>query len=148
LRITIAIIGRDRQSPMRALFDDYAGRVPWEITLKEIDSKGRDRAAALSDAVPQGAKVVALDSRGKELSSEQWARQIGAWQDGGVRDLGFVIGGSDGLDRALIAHADLVLSLGAMTWPHLLVKALLAEQLYRAFTILSGHPYHRKSAIL
>jgi 23S rRNA (pseudouridine1915-N3)-methyltransferase len=147
LRITIAIIGRDRQSPMRALFDDYASRVPWAITLKEIEPKGRNGAALLSQAVPDDAKLVALDQRGKELSSDQWARQIGAWQDGGVRDLGFVIGGADGLDEALIHRADLVLSLGAMIWPHLLVKVLLAEQLYRASTILSGHPYHRKSPI-
>lgn len=148
LRITIAIIGRDRQSPARSLFEDYAGRLPWEVALKELEPKRagarkREEALLLTQALPDNAKRVALDAAGKALSSEAFARQLAGWQDGGVRDVGFMIGGADGLDPALIAGADLVLSLGPMTWPHLLVKAMLAEQLYRASTILAGHPYHR-----
>jgi 23S rRNA (pseudouridine1915-N3)-methyltransferase len=94
-------------------------------------------------AVPKGAVKVALDSQGVALSSEALADRLRAWRDGGASDLAFLIGGAGGLDPAVREAADLVLSLGPMTWPHILVRALLAEQLYRAQTILAGHPYHR-----
>lgn len=94
-------------------------------------------------AVPTGARVVALDERGKSLDSPAFAALLKRWQDEGVGDLAFVIGGAEGLSGALLARADLTLSFGPMTWPHLLVRVLLAEQLYRAQCILDGHPYHR-----
>jgi len=100
----------------------------------------RDRLLA---AVPEGATVAALDEKGKTLSSAAFAEKLSAWRDNGVRDLAFVIGGADGLDGALLKQADLVLSLGPMTWPHVMVRGLLAEQLYRAQCIQQGHPYHR-----
>ena len=87
--------------------------------------------------------MVALDGRGKTLTSEEFATRLARWRDDGIADLVFVIGGADGLDRRLIERAAFVLSLGAMTWPHLLVRVLLAEQIYRAQSILLGHPYHR-----
>jgi 23S rRNA (pseudouridine1915-N3)-methyltransferase len=87
--------------------------------------------------------MVALDERGRDLTSRDLADQIAAWRRDGQRDLAFLVGGPDGLDDAVLARADLTLALGRMTWPHRLVPALLAEQLYRASTILTGHPYHR-----
>jgi 23S rRNA (pseudouridine1915-N3)-methyltransferase len=97
----------------------------------------------LADAVPKGATIIVLDQRGKTLSSEDFATRLGRWQDEGVGDLAFIIGGADGLDPAWRQRAALVLSLGAMTWPHVLARVMLAEQLYRAQSILAGHPYHR-----
>ena len=94
--------------------------------------------------VPVGAVVVALDETGKTLNSVAFAEKLKVWRDEGVRDVAFLIGGADGLDDAVRNRADLVMSFGAMTWPHLLVRGLLAEQIYRAQCILSGHPYHRE----
>lgn len=98
----------------------------------------------LLDAVPKDAAVAALDEKGRTFSSSALAVRIGEWRDRGVRDLAFLIGGADGLNGEVLKRADLVLSLGPMTWPHMLVRGLLAEQLYRAQCILSGHPYHRE----
>ena len=100
-------------------------------------------AELLSAALPDGATVVAMDERGKSLASPDFAARLGAWRDDGVRDLAFLIGGADGLAEEVRKRADLVLSLGKQTWPHQLVPALLAEQLYRGHAILTGHPYHR-----
>lgn len=104
--------------------------------------KGESEAARLSRALPEGAAVIALDERGELATSEALATRIGEWRDTG-RDLAFLIGGADGLDEAIRTRADWRLALGRLTWPHLLVRLLLAEQLYRASTILAGHPYHR-----
>ena len=121
------------------------------MELKEIEIK-KDLAAdvrkmregeALLAAIPTGAKIVALDERGRSEASEAFAKRLGRWRDDGVRTIGFVIGGADGLDEAVRKKADFVLSFGAPTWPHMLVRAMLAEQLYRAQSILAGHPYHR-----
>jgi 23S rRNA (pseudouridine1915-N3)-methyltransferase len=94
-------------------------------------------------ALPAGARLVALDERGEPWSSRDFAERLGQWRDRGVAALAFAIGGAEGLGRAVIEQADAVLSLGAMTWPHLLVRGMLLEQLYRAQQILAGHPYHR-----
>lgn len=107
---------------------------------------GGDRdqeALALLRRVPPGAVVVALDQRGTALTSPDLANRLGGWRDDGRREIAFLIGGAAGLGRSVLDRADLVLSLGPMTWPHLLVRAMLAEQLYRAVMILQGHPYHR-----
>lgn len=151
MNIVLAAIGRARAGPERALFDTYAGRLPWKIDVKELEIK-KELAAdvrraregeLLLGAIPDGARVVALDERGKNDGSAAFAARLGKWRDDGVRAVAFLIGGADGLDEPVRKRADLVLSLGAMTWPHLLVRGLLAEQLYRAHCILSGHPYHR-----
>jgi len=100
-------------------------------------------AAMLRRAIPRGARTIALDERGKPLSSPDFAALLARWRDDGVSDTAFLIGGADGFDPALRAEADQRLSLGPMVWPHMLVRVMLAEQLYRAASILSGSPYHR-----
>lgn len=100
-------------------------------------------AELLARAVPAGAVLVTLDERGKLISSPEFAAQLARWRDGGRQDVAFVIGGADGIDPALRAKADFSISFGAMVWPHMLVRVMLAEQLYRAANILSGGPYHR-----
>lgn len=151
MRLWLAAIGRAGSDPAVKLFDHYAGRLTWPLTLREVIARGnlpRERRIAeesrlLLAAVPEDSVIVALDETGKSLTSPIFAKRIGAWRDDGVKDLAFLIGGADGLAKEAKKAADLTLSLGSMTWPHLLVRVLLAEQLYRAQTILAGHPYHR-----
>src|SRR5262245_12039715 len=100
-------------------------------------------ARLLLAQIPDGATVVALDRSGKALGSEDFAAHLARWRNDGVADLAFVIGGAEGLDRTVLDRAHFRLSLGAMTWPHLLARVLLAEQIWRASAILAGHPYHR-----
>ena len=110
------------------------------------DKKGGGMAAEaelLARAVPAGAVLVTLDERGRLLTSPEFATQLARWRDGGRQDVAFVIGGADGIDPGLRAKADFSISFGQMVWPHMLVRVMLAEQLYRAATILSGGPYHR-----
>jgi 23S rRNA (pseudouridine1915-N3)-methyltransferase len=101
-------------------------------------------AALILAALPSAARLVALDERGAPWTSRQFADRLGGWRDAGSAALAFAIGGADGLGPAVIDRADAVLSLGAMTWPHFLVRGMLLEQLYRAQQILAGHPYHRE----
>lgn len=154
MRIAIAAVGRLRPGPEAALISDYLDRFARTgrslglppVNLLEIeDRRGGGmavEAALLSRAIPPGAALVVLDERGRMLDSPELAAQIGGWRDR-ARDICFVIGGADGLDPALRARADLAISLGRMVWPHMLVRVMLAEQLYRAATILAGGPYHR-----
>ena len=140
-------------------FDEYARRMPGDkpLVLREIKPQGRpagyastaaiarimqNEAARLRAALPDAAYVVALDERGKTLTTVQWAQRVNDWLQGG-RDVAFVIGGADGLEPAFKSSADMLLSLSSMTLPHQLVRIVLAEQLYRAFCVLSSHPYHR-----
>ena len=149
-RLAIVAVGRLRQGPERDLVERYLGLSRGEVTLREVEERRklppaelqRAEAALLRAAIPPGAVVVALDRRGKALSSEDLAARLARWRAAG-QDAAFLIGGAEGLDDALRAEADLVLSFGAATWPHFLVRAMLAEQLYRARQILAGHPYHR-----
>ena len=114
-----------------------------ESRSPQADIRKREEAAALDKALPEGAILILLDERGKALGSEDFADMIGKFRDDGKRDLFVAIGGADGLDPALTARADAQICFGKMTWPHQLVRIMAAEQLYRAVTILSGHPYHR-----
>ena len=107
-------------------------------------SRKTDEAKALAMHLPEGGIVVALDERGKSIGSEDFSRRLGRWRDDGKPAVSFVIGGADGLEPGFVAGADLTLSFSPLTWPHQLVRIMLAEQLYRATTILSGHPYHRE----
>lgn len=100
-------------------------------------------AELILKAMPTGARLVALDARGNAWTSREFADRLGGWRDGGTAALVFAIGGAEGLGQAVIARADTLLSLGRLTWPHLLVRGMLLEQLYRAQQILAGHPYHR-----
>lgn len=151
MRITIAAVGRARQDASADLTRAYLRRIRWPVSIKEVEERRNLAPAALiareaellRAALPRGATLVSLDERGSQLSSVEFAEKIGHWRDTGIADLGFLIGGAGGLSQELLAETDFRLSLGPMTWPHLLVRALLAEQLYRAQSILEGHPYHR-----
>jgi len=154
MRFVIAAVGRAKAGPEKTLFEHYLGRLqqPFSLELKEVEEKRplqglelkRSEAALLMAVVPKGALIVAMDERGKSLSSPQFADHIGRWRDAGQRDLVFMIGGADGLDGSVRSQARLTLSFGNQTWPHMLVRGLLAEQVYRAQCILGGHPYHRQ----
>ena len=151
LRIHVIAVGRARSGLERDLYAHYMGRLAWPARLKELEARGKAAPADLKvlegklilAALPKDAKVVALDAQGLELSSEAFAKKLGGWHDAGSGEIAFVIGGAEGLDEAVIQRADLRFALGRVTWPHLLVRGLLAEQLYRAQQILAGHPYHR-----
>lgn len=155
MRLHLCAVGRLRAGPERALVDDYLDRLGktgralglGPVSEHEVEDKRGGGMAAEADllarAVPPGAVLCILDERGRSLSSPEFAAQIARWRDGGRQDAAFVIGGADGIDPALRARADLAISFGAMVWPHMLVRVMLAEQLYRAATILAGSPYHR-----
>lgn len=150
MKLFLLAVGKAKGSPELALFSHYAKRLPWPFEVVEVEEKrpieGPERktreAELLLAKLPKNAFLAALDPGGQGLSSEQLAEKIGRWREMG-RDIAFMIGGADGLDEAVLKRADAKLSLGAMIWPHLLVRTMLAEQLYRAHCILSGHPYHR-----
>ena len=158
MRLIIAAAGRWKTGgkakgqigPERALFEHYAGRIAFALELREIGEKKKLKPQALKKRegelllaqVPDGAVVVALDEAGRTLTSAAFAERIGRWRDE-ARDVVFLIGGADGLDGAVKKSANFVIGFGSQTWPHLLVRSLLAEQIYRAECILAGHPYHR-----
>ena len=145
------MIGRSRHGPLKDLEAFYAGRIAPPVAIVELEARGRlpppalraREAELILAALPADARLVALDERGLPWSSRAFAGKIAGWRDRGLGELAFAIGGADGLDRAVLDRAEAVLSLGAMTWPHLLARVLLLEQLYRAQLILAGHPYHR-----
>lgn len=158
MRALVLSVGRLKSGPERDLVDRYLDRAAkagrgvglTRVEVRELDesraARADDRkaeeATAILAEVPAAAAVVALDERGRTLTSPDLAERLGAFRDAG-RDLALVVGGPDGLGEAVRARADLVLAFGAMTWPHQLVRLMLAEQLYRVVTIWSGHPYHR-----
>ena len=148
MRLAVIAVGRMRGDPAAALFERYRKRLRAPLALTEIEvaagpGRARREGERLLAAVPAGAAVAVLDEGGEMLSSEGFAKRLASWRDSGRRDCAFLIGGADGHGENVLSKADLRLSLGAMTWPHLLVRAMLAEQLYRAETILADHPYHR-----
>ncbi|HEY6983763.1 23S rRNA (pseudouridine(1915)-N(3))-methyltransferase RlmH [Reyranella sp.] len=151
MKLTIAAIGRAGRGPGRDLYDHYADRIRWPLVLREVEEKRklptvdliRREGELLLAAAPPGAMLVALDRRGKDMDSKAFARQLGRWRDESVSDVAFLIGGAEGHAEALLQKAALVLSFGAMTWPHQLARAMLAEQIYRSQQLLAGHPYHR-----
>mgnify|MGYP005850767579 FL=1 len=145
----VIAVGRGRGSEEQALFDRYAGRLRPVPRLVEIaDARGRAvearrrEAEVILAAVPAGAVLVALDLGGADETTEAFAARLARWRDAG-RTVAFAIGGAEGLDGAVIARAQHVLAFGRATWPHLLVRAMLAEQLFRADSLSRGHPYHR-----
>lgn len=153
MKLSVLAIGRARAGPEADLVRDYLGRFdaagralglgPSELVELE-DRKRRGESALLLDAVPDRAFVVALDERGKTMTSPAFARLLETIRDDGAREAAFLIGGADGHDDALRARADRLLSFGPMVWPHMLARVMLAEQLYRAVSILNGSPYHRE----
>ena len=141
-----------RRGPLYDLQALYAGRLVPPPAIIELEEKRRlppeqlkaREAELILAALPAGATLIALDGAGASWSSRDFADRLGGWRDGGVPVLAFAIGGADGLGRAVIERAAGALSLGRMTWPHLLARCMLLEQLYRAQQILAGHPYHRE----
>lgn len=130
--------GKIGRSPEAELVERYARRIAWPLKLTELPGTG--------GRVPEPqtpVRTVLLDEKGKQLASEDLARQLETWRDGGIREARFVLGAADGHSAAERAEADLLLAFGAATWPHLLARAMLLEQLFRATSILAGHPYHR-----
>ncbi|MEH6787366.1 MAG: 23S rRNA (pseudouridine(1915)-N(3))-methyltransferase RlmH [Paracoccus sp. (in: a-proteobacteria)] len=154
MRIDIVAVGRLKKAPEAALVADYLDRFAKTgrglglpaVTMHEVeDRRGGGMAAEallLERAIPQGAALVALDERGDQPTSPDFAARIAGYRDG-ARDLCFVIGGAGGLESGLGGRSEWQISFGRMVWPHLLVRVMLAEQLYRAATILAGAPYHR-----
>ncbi len=155
MKVHIIAVGRLRGGPEADLISDYLTRFdrtgralslgPAQI-VEVDDRKGGGMAAEaelLRRAVPKGALLAVMDERGRVESSPRFAQRLAGWRDDGRSDLALVIGGADGIDPALRAEADFALSFGAMVWPHMLVRVMLAEQLYRAASILAGAPYHR-----
>ena len=155
MRVHICAVGRLRNGPERDLYDDYLTRFdrtgralalgPAKLIEVE-DKKGGGmaaEAALLQRAIPDGSLICTMDERGKVMSSPDFAKLLATWRDQGRQDVSFVIGGADGIDPSLRAQADASLSFGKMVWPHMLVRVMLTEQLYRAASILAGGPYHR-----
>ena len=139
-RVLLHIIARGKigRSPEAELTERYVKRIGWPTKITELPDRGGQLPEAQGNAV-----TVALDERGKPLSSMELARKLEGWRDTGRREARFLIGAADGHGEELRGHADLLLSFGPATWPHLLVRAMLAEQLFRATSILANHPYHR-----
>ena len=131
--------GKIGRSPEGELTERYLKRINWPTKVTELP----DRGGAMPGPVPNGV-IVALDERGKTLSSIEFARKLEGWRDNGRREARFLIGGADGHDQSIKDKADLLLAFGPATWPHLLARAMLAEQLFRATSILANHPYHRE----
>ncbi|MEL6541270.1 MAG: 23S rRNA (pseudouridine(1915)-N(3))-methyltransferase RlmH [Pseudomonadota bacterium] len=130
--------GKIARSPEADLVARYEKRLTWPVKLTELPETG----GRVPDLVTP-CKTVLLDERGKAMGSEDFAQSLGRWRDDGVREARFVLGAADGHSREERAEADLLLAFGPATWPHLLARAMLMEQLYRATAILAGHPYHR-----
>jgi 23S rRNA (pseudouridine1915-N3)-methyltransferase len=146
LRLRILAIGRSRDPAERELTRRYLDRCPWPVELVELQPRQATpagEAAAILRRLPPAGVVVALDEQGRDVASTELAAALAAWRDRGAPWVSFVIGGADGLAPAIMERAGLRLAFGRATWPHLLVRVMLAEQLYRASTILAGHPYHR-----
>lgn len=138
MKLHVIARGKIARTPEAELVARYAKRIAWPLTLTELPERG---GTIPDPATP--CRTVLLDERGKQLSSEEFAALLGRWRDDGVRETRFVIGAADGHDQAERERADLLFAFGAATWPHLLARAMLMEQLFRATSILAGHPYHR-----
>jgi 23S rRNA (pseudouridine1915-N3)-methyltransferase len=139
--VLLHIIARGKigRSPEAELTDRYMKRIAWPTRITELPDRGGQLPDATSNAV-----TVVLDERGKPLNSMEFARKLEGWRDTGRRETRFLIGAADGHESEMRDQADLLLSFGPATWPHLLVRAMLAEQLFRATSILANHPYHRE----
>ena len=160
MRITVLAVGRMKQGPERELVARYLDRAVaggkalglTGFTTTELpesragsaSARKAEEARAIRGQLPDNGITIVLDERGNTLSSDEFAKRLARWRDDGKQAVTLVIGGADGLDPAFVADADLTLSFSPLTWPHQLVRIMLAEQLYRATTILSGHPYHRE----
>jgi 23S rRNA (pseudouridine1915-N3)-methyltransferase len=149
--ITVVAVGRLKAGPLKELCDEFRRRIPLPLAIREVEERrpisGDERKTREGELIlkelPKGALAVALDERGKSYESAGFARQFAAWRQQSGDNLAFIVGGADGLAPAVLENAAARLAFGTMTWPHLLARAMLLEQIYRAHTILTGHPYHR-----
>lgn len=155
MRVTLCTVGRLRRGPELSLIQDYLDRFDktgrsmglGPATVIEVEDKKNIGMSAEADllerAIPKGAIIITLDERGRMMSSPDFADHLARWRDTGTGDVAFIIGGANGINPALRAKADFSISFGTMVWPHMLVRVMLSEQLYRAASILGGSPYHR-----
>ncbi|MBK7086946.1 MAG: 23S rRNA (pseudouridine(1915)-N(3))-methyltransferase RlmH [Flavobacteriales bacterium] len=152
MKLRLVLVGKNAPGPLTQALEEMLERVRRsapvevhvvpEITSGEVEHKRKVGTQRLMEAVKDDAMVVLLDERGKQFTSEGFAAQVGRWRDQGARTITFVVGGAYGVEEPLRRRAQLVLALSSMTFPHQLVRVFLAEQLYRAFSILDGRPYH------
>ena len=148
MKIRIIAVGRQKASPTKDLCDEYLKRMNWNVTLKEIDApKGSTSAQEAPLILKELAKpglVIALDERGETLTSPEFAKKMESWQNQATgNEITFLIGGADGFDNEVRKKAKFLMSFGKQTWPHMLVRVMLLEQIYRAQQFSAGHPYHR-----
>lgn len=154
MRVHLSAVGRLRRGPEKDLFDDYIQRFDrtgrglglGPLSLSEVEAKTSNMAQEadlLAKSIPDGAMILTLDERGSTWDSVAFSKHLANWRDDGTQVLSIVIGGADGIDPSLRSRAQASLSFGKMVWPHMLVRVMLAEQLYRAASILAGKPYHR-----
>lgn len=154
MKISIISIGKFDNSPHKQVFETYLKRLKWKVDLKELDLKNaknlsvgktkEGEAGLILKALRPSSKIIVLDEEGKQFGSKDFAQKIADFAVTGDSDLSFIIGGSDGLSEEILRKADMKISFGKMTFPHLMVRAILSEQLYRAQSIIEGHPYHRE----
>ena len=139
MQLHVVARGKIARSPEAELVERYAKRIVWPLKVSELPERGGSVPAPLMPC-----RHIVLDERGRDLTSAEFAAQLSRWRDDGVREARFWIGAADGHDAAVRDSADLLLRFGAATWPHLLARAMLMEQLWRATSIIAGHPYHRE----
>jgi 23S rRNA (pseudouridine1915-N3)-methyltransferase len=154
MKITIISIGSFENSQYQKIFYDFAKRLKWSISLKEILPKNstnfskpqikENEANLILKAIKPGSKLIALDEKGKQFSSQNFTKIISDFALNGNSDLTFIIGGAEGLSPKIIDNCHLVISLSPLTFPHLMVRIILIEQIYRAYSIINNHPYHRE----
>jgi len=151
MKIILAVVGRMKRGPATELVEEYLKRTRWDVSIKELadapsnmaaDARKSKEAEALLALLDKESRLIALDSRGTQMTSEAFAARIIKLKTQGVKKLVLAIGGQDGFEASVLQKASATLAFGAATWPHQLVRVLLAEQVYRAYTIEAGHPYH------
>lgn len=144
LSIDLIAVGKLRNDPLLDVFVDYTKRLQWKFNLIEIDAKAQaEQLSKIEEKINAQAALIVLDERGKSLPSRDFAARIEAFQNQSYNHIQFVIGGADGLSDSVRKKAVLLMSFGKQTWPHMLARVMLVEQIYRAQQILAGHPYHR-----
>lgn len=144
LRIEIIAAARLKKGPFADLRDEYLRRMVWPVSMIEVEGRNAaEEQTRLLEKIRPGSVVVALDERGKIMSSRDFATRLSGFSAQGITDIQFVIGGADGLNDDIRQRARFLLAFGPQTWPHIMVRVMLLEQLYRAQQIIAGHPYHR-----
>lgn len=144
LRLELIAAERLKTGPLLAVWEDYLKRLTWPFTLHEIQAADvRQREQKMAEKIRENAYVIALDERGQTLPSRDFAAKLEQIENNGTTHVQFIIGAADGIPPAIKARANFLLSFGAQTWPHMMARIMLIEQIYRARQILDGHPYHR-----